>query len=144
MATSKTKNTEKLFMRKMKEKFAENPNSISPVFAPKDKDVSTTRIGKRSGGHKIESKSSLSPSRVKFDRCSFCDGTLEESTTEFMGRAGNEIVVIKDVPAYVCENCGESYYTTETSRKIDVVMRGMHQKTLCVRPLPAGEVSLNI
>jgi len=63
------------------------------------------------GGHKIESKS-LSPSRVKFDRCPFCDGTLEESTTEFMGRAGNEIVVIKDVPAHVCEKCGESNYTT--------------------------------
>jgi hypothetical protein len=51
--------------------------------------------------------------------------------------------VIKDVPAYVCEQCGEAYYTAGTSRKIDGVMKDAHQKKLCMRPLPAGEVSLN-
>lgn len=77
------------------------------------------------------------------DRCTFCKGRLEERKTEFIVRAGGEVVVIKDVPAYVCEQCGEAYYTPEISRKIDGVMRDVHQKKLCVRPVPAGEVSLN-
>ena len=77
------------------------------------------------------------------DRCTFCKGRLEEEKTEFIACAGGEVVVIKDVPAYVCEQCGEAYYTPEISRKIDGVMRDVHSKKLCVRPVPAGEVSLN-
>ncbi|HNX18588.1 MAG TPA: type II toxin-antitoxin system MqsA family antitoxin [Methanoregula sp.] len=77
------------------------------------------------------------------DRCTFCKGRLVSGTTEFIARAAGEVVVIKDIPAYVCEQCGEAYYTTETSRKIDGVMRDVHKKKLCVRPVPAGEVSLN-
>ena len=78
------------------------------------------------------------------DRCTFCKGKPDKGTTEFLARAGGEVVVIKDVPAYVCEQCGEAYYTPDISRKIDGVMRDVHKKKLCVRPVPAGEVSLNI
>jgi YgiT-type zinc finger domain-containing protein len=77
------------------------------------------------------------------DRCTFCKGRLVSGMTEFIARAAGEVVVIKDVPAYICEQCGEAYYTTETSRKIDGVMRDVHKKKLCFRPVPAGEVSLN-
>jgi YgiT-type zinc finger domain-containing protein len=77
------------------------------------------------------------------DHCSFCKGKLRKGTTEFMAHAAGEVIVIKDVPAYVCEQCSEAYYTAETSRKIDGVMRAAHQKKLCMRPLSGGEVSLN-
>ena len=77
------------------------------------------------------------------DRCNFCKGILREKKTEFLAHAAGEVIVIKDVPAYVCEQCGEAYYTTEISRKIDKVMQNAHQKKLCMRPLPAGEVSLS-
>ncbi len=76
------------------------------------------------------------------ERCSFCKGSLHAGTTEFLAHAAGEVVVIRDVPAYVCEHCGEAYFTTETSRKIDGIMRDAHKKKLCMRPLPAGEVSL--
>ena len=36
------------------------------------------------------------------------------------------MISIKDVPAYICENCGEAYFTPEISRKIDEVMRDFH------------------
>lgn len=29
-------------------------------------------------------------------------------------RVEGEMVVIKDIPAYVCENCEEAYFTLET------------------------------
>ena len=60
-----------------------------------------------------------------------------------MAHAAGEVIVIKDVPAYVCEQCGEAYYAAAISRNIDRVMRDAHQKKLCIRPFPAGEVSLN-
>jgi len=43
-------------------------------------------------------------------------------------------------PAYICDRCGEAYYTVETSRKIDAVMVDAHSGRLCCRPLAAGEV----
>ena len=76
------------------------------------------------------------------DRCSFCKGKLHKGNSEFMAHASGEVIVIKDVPAFVCEQCGEAYYTLETSRKIDGVMRDAHKKKLSMRPLPAGEVFL--
>ena len=49
------------------------------------------------------------------DRCSFCKGKLHEGKTEFLAHAAGEVIVIKDVPAYVCDQCGEAYYTAEIS-----------------------------
>jgi len=54
--------------------------------------------------------------------CSFCKGRLRESKTDFVAKVGCEIVSIKDVPAYVCENCGEAYFTPVVSRKMDCFM----------------------
>lgn len=75
--------------------------------------------------------------------CSFCKGRLHQKETEFMGRVTNQIIVIKDVPAWICKNCGEAYFTPETSRKIDVVMKQFHKGRIQAQPLTAGEISLN-
>ena len=76
------------------------------------------------------------------ERCTFCKGTLQEGKTEFIARVGDGIIVIKGVPACICDQCGEAYYTVETSRKIDAVMVNAHSGRLCCRPLAVGEVEL--
>jgi len=43
------------------------------------------------------------------DRCSFCKGRLIKGETEFIVRVESELLVIRDIPAYVCEECGEAY-----------------------------------
>ena len=60
--------------------------------------------------------------KINPDRCSFCGGRLHEGTSDFVAKVGGEIVSIKDVPAYVCENCGEAYFTPDVSRKMDCFM----------------------
>lgn len=55
---------------------------------------------------------------MKPGRCSFCKGRLDEGKTEFVAKVGDEVISIKDVPAYVCENCGEAYFTPEISRAL--------------------------
>ena len=72
------------------------------------------------------------------DSCLFCKGKVHEGLTNFVGRAGEEVVIIEHIPATVCERCGEAYYSPETSKKIDVIMRQAHQKKLCLRPIPPG------
>ena len=76
------------------------------------------------------------------ERCTFCKGTLHEGTAELIARAGDGIIVIMDIPALICDRCGEAYYSVEVSRKIDAVMVDAHSGRLCCRPLAAGEVEL--
>jgi YgiT-type zinc finger domain-containing protein len=53
---------------------------------------------------------------------------------------GDEIVVIKDVPAVICDTCGEVEYTLEVSREIDAIMKEFFEGWLLARPLAEGEV----
>ena len=53
------------------------------------------------------------------EKCSFCKGKLYEGKTDFVVKIKNEVISINKVPAYVCDNCGESYYKPYISKKID-------------------------
>ena len=79
---------------------------------------------------------------MKLKKCSLCKGKLYEGKTEFIVRVGDEIIAIKDVPAYICENCGETYFTPEYSRKIDEVMKKFHEGKFLAHPIAAGEIEL--
>lgn len=79
---------------------------------------------------------------MKPDRCSFCKGKLSDGKTEFVAKVGDVVISIKGVPAYVCEGCGEAYYSPEVSRKIDKIMRSFHEGRLLARPIAAGEIDL--
>ena len=76
------------------------------------------------------------------DQCSFCKGTLRKGKTEFMTRIGSEIIVIKDIPAFVCDQCNESYFTPDSSRKIDQIIKEARKGPICGTPLAAIEVSI--
>ena len=49
--------------------------------------------------------------------------------------------MIKDVPAYVCENCGEAYFTPETSRRIDKIMEDFYGDRVSKKSIRAFEIS---
>jgi len=78
------------------------------------------------------------------DRCNFCKGKLFKGKTEFVAKVGDEVISIKGVPAYICDNCGEAYFASEISRKIDEIMRDFHKGKLLVHPIAAGEIELRV
>lgn len=78
------------------------------------------------------------------DMCALCGGKLREGVTELVMKIGDEVVVIKKVPALVCSCCGEAYVTPEVSEKIDEVTEEFRAGRLLARPLAAGEVELKI
>lgn len=57
-----------------------------------------------------------------------------------MSRVGDEIVVIRDVPALICDTCGEIEYTLEVSRQIDLIMKDFFEGRLLAKHLAAGEI----
>ena len=73
--------------------------------------------------------------------CCCCAGKMREGRHDFMARVGDEIVVIKDVPALICDTCGEVEYTLEVSREIDVIMKDFFAGRLLAKPLAAGEIT---
>ncbi len=81
---------------------------------------------------------------MKPDRCSFCRGRLHEGKTEFTVKVEGDVISVKDVPALICEECGEAYFTPEISLKIDQIMREFHEGRLLSRPIAAGEVELEV
>lgn len=68
--------------------------------------------------------------------------TWVEGKTEFVVKVGDKVLTVKDVSAYICEECGEAYYTPDVSEKIDVLMKKFHESTLLMHPVAAGELSL--
>ena len=77
------------------------------------------------------------------DKCSFCKGKLVKGKTEFIVKVGDKVLAIKDVSAYICEECGEAYYTPHISKQIDELMEKFHTSTLLMHPMAAGELSLS-
>lgn len=55
-------------------------------------------------------------------RCHFCKGSLEKSTTEYMEKMDNFIVVIENIPCEKCAQCGEAYFTDEVAEKIEQIL----------------------
>ncbi len=56
------------------------------------------------------------------DICALCGGKLREGFTELVLKAGDDLAVIKRVPALVCNCYHEAYLTPDVSEKIELEM----------------------
>jgi YgiT-type zinc finger domain-containing protein len=64
------------------------------------------------------------------DICSFCGKqTARLYLKNHTFGHGPRMIVIENVPTYVCDNCRESYVTAEISRAIDEVLAHPEQQT---------------
>lgn len=53
------------------------------------------------------------------DRCDFCRaGRLHRQRVREYYRAGKGLVVIDDVPAFVCMRCGQRYYEASVAKEM--------------------------
>lgn len=55
--------------------------------------------------------------------CYFCKGKVEPRLVEFDGRWKEHRVIVRDVPAEVCTQCGEQYFTPEVSRRLEELVK---------------------
>jgi YgiT-type zinc finger domain-containing protein len=81
---------------------------------------------------------------TNYDMCALCGSKLREGSTDLVLKAGEELVVIKKVPALVCSCCGEAYVTPDVSENVDMVMKEYRAGKLLTRPLVAGEIELKM
>jgi len=51
--------------------------------------------------------------------CSICNnGTCKKGITEELFNKNGKLIILKDLPAMICENCGAKFFSEETSALI--------------------------
>ena len=78
------------------------------------------------------------------DTCDCGRGKLHKGFTKHIVDIENEIIVIKNVPAWICDLCDEAYISPEVSKKIDKIIKAFRAGKLLARPLAAGQVELTM
>jgi YgiT-type zinc finger domain-containing protein len=56
---------------------------------------------------------------VMVERCDLCGGALQPGQTTLEFWRGEELLVIRDVPADVCQQCHEAYLSAAISERLD-------------------------
>ena len=59
--------------------------------------------------------------------CTFCKGTTQEGLSTFTTDLGDCIVIIRNVPSYICEQCGETYYSTEVMQQVYRIVQSVRE-----------------
>ena len=62
--------------------------------------------------------------------CFMCKGELEVKKVNYIVDLDNTVIVIKDVPAKVCKNCGEKFYDDETAKNIEKIVNKLKELTV--------------
>lgn len=73
--------------------------------------------------------------------CSLCGGEMEKKEVEVIKKAGEKVVVVKDVPAWVCKQCGERYYSIDTVERINEMVRKVSEEKVKTQRISAGELN---
>ena len=61
------------------------------------------------------------------DRCDLCGGELKPGGTGLEIWRGEELIVIRDVPADVCQQCHEAYVSADISERLDHFLAEHHR-----------------
>ena len=57
--------------------------------------------------------------KPKRDLCDLCGGEMAPGKTSLEIRHNGELVILKDIEATICGQCGESWLTADVSEKLD-------------------------
>ncbi len=55
--------------------------------------------------------------------CFYCGGELEERETIFVYEDDSQFSIVRNVPAFVCTQCGEKEYKQETTARVLSLLR---------------------
>ena len=57
------------------------------------------------------------------NRCYFCGGEMVEQPTTFVHEEKGQVWVIRDVPAFVCQQCGEKEYSQAITHQLLTLLK---------------------
>ena len=66
--------------------------------------------------------------RVLTDKCPLCGGRKAQGKTTFSVDLGFGVVVVRDVPATVCTQCGEDWIDDNIATKLEEIVNDARQR----------------
>ena len=72
------------------------------------------------------------------DRCPLCGGPKTAGTTTFSADLGSGVVVVRNVRATVCSQCGEEWIDSKTAQKLEQIVSEAREKRLLVEVTAAS------
>ena len=57
--------------------------------------------------------------------CFMCKGIIQEGLSTFTADMGKCIVIIKNVPSRICNQCGESSYCDEVAQRLEQIVHSL-------------------
>ena len=67
-------------------------------------------------------------------KCAFCKGDLENRLVRYVQEYKGRVVIIDNVPAEVCAQCGEKFFAPDVAEKVPQIVWG---KVSPARPIQA-------
>ncbi|MCF7810323.1 type II toxin-antitoxin system MqsA family antitoxin [bacterium] len=61
-------------------------------------------------------------------KCPFCGGRITPGTTTFSADLDTGVIIVRDVPAQICCQCGEEWFTSDVSQRLDELAEDMRIK----------------
>ena len=58
------------------------------------------------------------------ERCEYCNGLIVERRVDLTRKAGENYVLVENVPAGVCTECGIRYYAANVLKTVEETIRG--------------------
>ena len=80
------------------------------------------------------------------ETCYFCrKGILEDKKVTVDFRWGDKLIIIERVPAKVCSECGERYYSAEVSKEMEkIAIEGKEEEIIEVPLVRLSDVSSTV
>jgi YgiT-type zinc finger domain-containing protein len=63
----------------------------------------------------------------RYADCSYCGGEVMERIIDYDYRRETHLMVVSNVPAGVCGQCGEKYFKPDVLKRMDVVYHGIFE-----------------
>lgn len=74
------------------------------------------------------------------EKCPLCGGDKKEGHTTYSVDLDFGVVVVRDVPAKVCSQCGEEWIDAEVARRLEEIVNSAHHKHPQLEVLPFQKV----
>ncbi len=62
------------------------------------------------------------------ERCEYCDGLIVERKVDLSRKVRGRHVILENVPAGVCKECGTRYYAANVLKTVEATFRGRGPK----------------
>ena len=71
------------------------------------------------------------------NKCTLChEGVYQDKPVVFCARRGDSLLVVEDVPALVCDTCGDEIFTEKAARGIERAAEGEPAYSLPIYRFP--------